>query len=142
MVWDWSRVRDDSPLLKRIIAIRDMVCQLEGSKEAAMHRFASWTEGTRLCLAKVYEFFRPKGTKIQWVKEVWNNFVTPKHAFCLWLTVKRKWLTKDRLFISVLIRGAFCAIRPMSRSNNSCSLALFQLQFGIVLGAGLASLGP
>lgn len=97
-MWDWSIVRDDSQLLKRILAIRDSVCLIEGSPEAAIDRFAAWMEGSRLCLSKAYEFFRPKGPKVQWVKEVWNGYVTPKHAFYLWLAVKGKLSTKDKLF--------------------------------------------
>lgn len=55
----------------------------EGSLEAAIDRFAAWMEGSRRCLSKAFEFFRPRGPNVQWVKEVWNGYVTPKHAFFL-----------------------------------------------------------
>lgn len=82
-MWEWSIVRDDSPLLKHFLAIRDSVCLIEGSPEAAIDRFAAWMEGSRRCLSKAFEFFRPREPNVQWVKEVWNGYVTPKRAFCL-----------------------------------------------------------
>ena len=44
--WLWNSVRDDSPLLKRLIAIRDRLCQVEGSIEAVSY--------THLTLPTIY----------------------------------------------------------------------------------------
>ncbi|KAL3646608.1 hypothetical protein CASFOL_009575 [Castilleja foliolosa] len=50
-VWDWKTFRDDSPLLKRILAIRDLVILREGSIAAAKDRFASWADGDHIILS-------------------------------------------------------------------------------------------
>ncbi|KAL3628266.1 hypothetical protein CASFOL_027312 [Castilleja foliolosa] len=125
--WNWSTIKDDSPLLKRILAIRDKVILLEGSSYAAIERFSSWKEGNRLSSGKIYDYFRPKGTIVQWVKEVWNNFITPKHAFCLWLAIKGKLLTKDRLsFLSIDKHCVLC-----NRVDESATHLFFSCPFSM-----------
>ena len=84
-------------MLKRLIAIRDRVCQLEGSIEAAKRRFSSWADGERMCISFGYEYFRSKGSKLLWPGSIWNSYVTPKHAFTLWLAARKRLPTKDRL---------------------------------------------
>ncbi|XP_057954196.1 uncharacterized protein LOC131148498 [Malania oleifera] len=44
-----------------------------------------------------YEFWRKKNNKLLWAREVWYCGSPPKHAFCLWLGVKGKLLTCDRM---------------------------------------------
>jgi len=95
--WDWKCIRDDSPLLKRLVAIRDKICLVEGSVEAAKRRLSSWAVGERMCISLGYEFFRYKGSRLSWPSSVWNSYVTPKHAFTLWLAARKRLPTKDRL---------------------------------------------
>ena len=44
-----------------------------------------------------YDYFRQRKAKLAWPKMVWQSFITPKHAFILWLGLKGKLLTKDKL---------------------------------------------
>ena len=95
--WLWNSVRDDSPLLKRLIAIRDRVCHREGSIDAAKRKFASWEVGDHLNISLGYDYFRNRGSKLPWPSVIWNAYVTPKHAFTLWLASRKRLPTKDRL---------------------------------------------
>lgn len=65
----------------------------------------------RLNTMAVYEFFRPKGTKEAWAAQVWDIFITPKHAFILSLGARSKLQTKDRLHHLQLDRNcSFCGL--------------------------------
>jgi len=95
--WMWFYARDDSPLIKRLIAIRDRLTMLEGSIDAARLRISSWAVGERMDVSKGYEYFRMKGPKLLWPGTVWNSSVTPKHSITLWMAARRRLPTKDRL---------------------------------------------
>jgi len=95
--WVWNCVRDDSPLIKRLIAIRDCMTRLEGSIDAAKLRLSSWADGEWMSVLLGYEYFRSKGSKLSWPGSIWNSFVSPKHAFTLWLAARKRLPTKDRL---------------------------------------------
>ena len=95
--WGWNCARVDSPLIKRLIAIRDCLIRLEGSVEAAKLRLSSWADGDRMVISMGYDYFRKKGPKLSWPRTVWNSWVTPKHAVTLWLAARRRLATKDRL---------------------------------------------
>ena len=95
--WEWNCVRDDSPLLKRLIAIRDRICRMEGSIDAARTRLSDWEIGGKFCVSRGYDYFRDKGRKLLWPGKVWSSFITPKHSFTLWLAARKRLPTKDRL---------------------------------------------
>nr|GEV03212.1 hypothetical protein [Tanacetum cinerariifolium] len=46
---------------------------------------------------KVWSSIRPRGDKVDWFNIVWFNFCIPRHAFNLWLIVKRKLKTQDMI---------------------------------------------
>ena len=73
------------------------MCSSEGLVAAAIRLLSSWEREDTLCLSKAYDFFRPTRIKMIWARDVWNSAVMPKHAFVLWLSVKSKLLTKDKL---------------------------------------------
>lgn len=96
-LWDWIPKRDDSPLLKRILLIRDTIRQRDGSTAAAMQRIDNWSNGNKFKAFEAYDFFRFTGTHMGWATTVWNSSITPKHSFILWLAAKGKLHTKDRM---------------------------------------------
>lgn len=96
-IWEWQTRKADSPLLKRIFDIRDLLVDLSGSRQGAKMQLAQWQNGTRGCTANAYDFFRHKDTKKPWAIDVWRQFITPKHSFILWLCAKCRLLTKDRI---------------------------------------------
>ena len=95
--WDYKSKHEDSPLIKQIITLRDELVAAENTMEGAIQRMNQWTSKGELKSRIAYEYFRPKANKLLWTKVIWNNFTTPKHAFILWLAMKEKLLTKDRL---------------------------------------------
>ncbi|XP_057485879.1 uncharacterized protein LOC130772160 [Actinidia eriantha] len=95
--WDYKSKHEDSPLIKQIINLRDEIIAAENTVEGAIQKMNQWTSNGELKSRIAYEYFRPRANKLLWTKVIWTNYTTPKHAFILWLAMKEKLLTKDRL---------------------------------------------
>jgi len=115
-IWDRSAKKDDSPLLKKILFIRDSILQKEGSVSAAINLLESWRDGDSIKIQQAYNYFRPKGMRKMWAKDVWNVAVPPKHAFTLWLSAKSKLLTKDNLLFLNIDRA--CGLCGTSEESH------------------------
>jgi len=50
-----------------------------------------------MCISLGYEYFRYKTAVLPWPSAIWNAFVTPKHAFILWMAARKRLPTMDRL---------------------------------------------
>jgi len=95
----WHRVQrnDDSPLVKRLMNIRDIMLQACGSVDSAVRMISSWYNGSLFNLKAAYDFLRDKGPYKFWTQIVWHPCLVPKHSFILWLAVRSRLLTRDRL---------------------------------------------
>ncbi|GFY91886.1 hypothetical protein Acr_08g0002820 [Actinidia rufa] len=90
------------------MGLRDEIIATEHSQQAAAEKINQWKANGDLYSKLAYEYFRPKAIKLKWPKVIWTNYATPKHAFILWLAMKERLLTKDRL--------------PDPGANQPCSL--------------------
>ncbi|GFY93673.1 hypothetical protein Acr_09g0001190 [Actinidia rufa] len=95
--WEYKNRHEDSPLLKQVVTLRDELIEAEGSLENAVQRLNQWAPNGEFQSKLAYEFFRPKGATVTWPKLVWHNSITPKHSFILWLGLKDRLLTRDKL---------------------------------------------
>ncbi|KAK4357581.1 hypothetical protein RND71_023191 [Anisodus tanguticus] len=68
-IWTWKGKSNDSPLIQRILNIRDQIL--------TSARF--------------------RVTEVPWHRDVWNACIIPKQAFILWLGIKKKLRTKDKV---------------------------------------------
>ncbi|KAK4432680.1 hypothetical protein Salat_1030200 [Sesamum alatum] len=59
-VWDWQPKKGDSPLLRRLADIRDMLTTTFGTSEVAVEHMGAWSNLKGLETSKAYEYFRPK----------------------------------------------------------------------------------
>ncbi|KAL0458716.1 UNVERIFIED_CONTAM: hypothetical protein Slati_0498800 [Sesamum latifolium] len=57
----------------------------------------AWPNCKGLETSKAYEYFRPKRTRRPWQKTIWKAFVPPKYSFVLWLGLRGRLATRDRL---------------------------------------------
>lgn len=94
-VWEYSPKRDDSPLIKKLISITDPLKQIDGTSHAAILKVSDWIQEDNMSIAKAYDYFRPMGVVMRWVKDVWSLCITLKYSFILWLNIKGKLFTKD-----------------------------------------------
>ena len=95
--WDYQIKHEDSPLLKQVIAIRDEITGAERSVENAVILLNQWAPNGEFKSKLAYDFFRPKSPKLPWPKLVWHNSIPPRQSFILWLGLKDRLLTKDKL---------------------------------------------
>ena len=126
-IWTWVPNKRDSPLLKRIFALRDILCQKEGSVEHATARLLSWGPGESLSLDKVYDYFRPRGHPTAWANVIWKSAIVPKHSIILWLGAKDKLLTRDKLiFLDTDKSCGMCGISDESSQHIffQCTISL------------------
>lgn len=108
-IWERTAKKDDSPLFKKLLGIRDAICMAGGSFEGAVRILSDWTDAKGLISSSAYDFFRFKGQRVRWAPVVWNASLVPKHAFFLWLCARRKVLTRDKLYFLDIDRNCpFC----------------------------------
>lgn len=94
-IWDKVVHVRDSPLLKNILCIRDKLLVQLGS--VAENHLGKWHGSSKGFGGNAYDFFRRHGTVKPWANIVWDPIITPKHSFILWLGLKGRLSTKDRL---------------------------------------------
>ncbi|XP_075479277.1 uncharacterized protein LOC142520163 [Primulina tabacum] len=92
--WDWNK--EQSPLIKQLIKIRDEMISLHGSVQASVSVLDSWFGGNS-GLSNAYDFFVCRWNRWPWKPLLAKNCILPKHRFTLWLVAQRKLLTRDRL---------------------------------------------
>ncbi|KAL0350116.1 UNVERIFIED_CONTAM: hypothetical protein Sradi_4160800 [Sesamum radiatum] len=109
-VWDWQPKKGDSPLLQRLAKIRSRFITAFGSSEAAIQHMVGWSSSKGLDTSKAYEYFRPKRAKQPWQTVIWKAFIPPKYSFILWLGLRGRLSTRDRLMFL--------------QEDSSCSLCI------------------
>ncbi|KAL0456550.1 UNVERIFIED_CONTAM: hypothetical protein Slati_0994200 [Sesamum latifolium] len=109
-IWDWQPKKGDSPLLQRLADIRNRLVTEFGSIEAAIQFMEAWTNRKGLDTSKAYEYFRPKRTRQPWQEAIWKAFIPPKYSFVLWLGLRGRLATRDRL--------------PFLHEEEACSLCI------------------
>ncbi|KAL0401734.1 UNVERIFIED_CONTAM: hypothetical protein Slati_4203300 [Sesamum latifolium] len=57
----------------------------------------AWTNSKGLETSKAYEYLSPKRTRQPWHTGNWKGFVPPKYLFVLWLGLRGRLATHDRL---------------------------------------------
>lgn len=113
----WSKVvhARDSPLLKRILGIRDRLLLSCGSAEAAHSKLRDWFNAAISKKNRAYDFFRIHSLPKPWASLVWDSIIPPKFSFILWLAMKKKLNTKDRLqFLGINPACVLCYSQPES----------------------------
>ena len=99
-IWESTAPRSASPMWKAIVATKDGLMVKFGNKELILEKFEAWRKG-RL-LRNLYSDLRPRGNLVNWTKGVWEAWSLPKHTFILWLALKGKLKTKDRLSFAAI----------------------------------------
>ncbi|KAL0287038.1 UNVERIFIED_CONTAM: hypothetical protein Sangu_2709100 [Sesamum angustifolium] len=62
-----------------------------------IRHMTEWTDSKRLVTSKAYEYFRPKLPRQPWKASIWKAFIPPKYSFILWLGLRERMATRDRL---------------------------------------------
>ena len=100
--------------------LRDEIIQSEITIERAILKLDQWAPNGKFQSRLAYEFFRPRGAKLTWPRLVWHGSIIPRHSFILWLGLKDRLLTKDKL--QDFIEDQSC---PLCNSQNETLNHLF-----------------
>ena len=104
---------------KAIMATKEGLMAKFGSKELILENFECWRKGK--LLQNIYASLRPRGEVVNWSRTIWESWSLPRHSFILWLAVKGKLKTKDRLNFVVTLDD----ICPLCRQNPESHNHLF-----------------
>ncbi|GFS35290.1 hypothetical protein Acr_00g0038900 [Actinidia rufa] len=96
-IWEYTGNKRDSAMMKQMLLIRDKIFAMDGSMQAVSNRMGQWVLEGRFHSNLAYEFFRPRKEIITWPKMVWSSCIMPKHSFILWLGLKDRLLTRDKI---------------------------------------------
>ena len=77
--------------------MRDRILVEEGSSQAARIRVDQWVINGKFNSKAAYEFFRPRKVSLTWPNLVWHSSIIPRHSFIMWLGLKERLQTKDKL---------------------------------------------
>ncbi|XP_042386550.1 uncharacterized protein LOC121978244 [Zingiber officinale] len=95
--WQWRSKPSDSPLIKRLLFIRDELVQRTTSIGVANMKMIEWFAGENKGMALAYEFFRPRAAKVDWFLVLWKPYILPKHRFTSWLLAHGRLRTADTI---------------------------------------------
>ncbi|GJW54763.1 reverse transcriptase domain, reverse transcriptase zinc-binding domain protein [Tanacetum coccineum] len=116
-VWSWPQ-----ELLSKYPSLS--ACQapmVEGRSDSLVWRNSQGTPKS-FSVTQVWSDIRPRGTYVDWYPMVWFALCIPRHAFNLWLVVKRKLKTQDLVSIwdvsdSLGSLCSLCGIQPDSHDH-------------------------
>lgn len=81
----------DSWHWKQLIKVRNLL--REGLTDV---RWCGFRNGV-YSVAQAYEWLLGEQAQFRYAKVLWHKFIFPKHAFILWLVLRRRLLTLDRI---------------------------------------------
>ncbi|GFS37427.1 phytochrome and flowering time regulatory protein [Actinidia rufa] len=132
--WEYKNKHSDSPLLKQIMILRDEIIGAETVERASL-TLHQWAPNGKFQSRLAYEFFRPRNAKLTWPKLVWHAAIIPRHSFILWLGLKDRLLTKNKL--RDYIEDQSCPL--CSAQNETLNHLFFQCTFGKQIWANIKS---
>lgn len=106
-VWVWQWHREQSPLIKQILHIREILVDKNGTVEAAIDCLEFWFNNSG-GVSKAYDFFVGQIGNWPWNPILWKGSILPKHRYALWIFSHRKFLTKDRLGFLTDVHCVLC----------------------------------
>ncbi|KAL0423087.1 UNVERIFIED_CONTAM: Retrovirus-related Pol polyprotein from type-2 retrotransposable element R2DM [Sesamum radiatum] len=114
---------------KRAPVAWEDICHLkeESGLDAAIRHMAEWTDSKGLVTSKAYEYFRPKLPRQPWKASIWKAFIPPKYSFILWLGLRERLATRDRL--AFLHEDPSCSL--CINSKKSAKHLFFECPFSV-----------
>ncbi|KAK4348291.1 hypothetical protein RND71_034630 [Anisodus tanguticus] len=134
-IWTWKGKSNDSPLIQRILNIRDQILTSTGTATLAENLLHKWNDPSASTLDSrcSYDFFRIRVPEVLWHRDVWNPCIIPKQAFILWLSIKKKLKTKDKLPLQGIDRT--CAL--CNQTDESISHLFFSCSHSSYIWTGI-----
>lgn len=123
--WTQRHGRDDHPLFKKLVKLRDSLIIATGSIQNSVNLLSSQNQNNTFSPADAYDWLKRKQIKKPWMTFIWKSFLPPKHSFILWLAFRGRLNTKDSwFFIDDDTPCIFC-----KRHDESISHLFFRCNF-------------
>ncbi|XP_019183032.1 PREDICTED: uncharacterized protein LOC109177999 [Ipomoea nil] len=107
--WTWNPGRNESALMRSLAKVRDLLVSRFGTTSDCINKLASWNGPNGINTSAVYEAIRPQSPKKFAMRFIWKSFVPPKFAFCTWLCLHGRLLTKSNvIFMEIDKHCSFC----------------------------------
>ncbi|CAA7058378.1 unnamed protein product [Microthlaspi erraticum] len=95
----WSISGGRHPILR---LLRDCLppsvpASLNSNKDVFLWRNSPLDSPGEFSSSKTWDFLHPAGPSVTWTKSVWFKQRIPKHAFIMWIVMRDRLLTRDRL---------------------------------------------
>ncbi|CAH9112562.1 unnamed protein product [Cuscuta epithymum] len=74
-----------SPLLNRIVKIKDGLYTLLGGQSEVINCFNAFHVKGNICSSEVYDILRTRNHNKPWMRWIWKHYIPPKYSFILWL---------------------------------------------------------
>ncbi|GAV92590.1 zf-RVT domain-containing protein, partial [Cephalotus follicularis] len=75
------------------------------------------SKGQTFTTANAWQAIRTSSSVVSWHEVVWHPMRIPKHAFCLWLTLRGAHKTKDKLVATGLLQSDLCSFNCGDRES-------------------------
>ncbi|GAV86784.1 zf-RVT domain-containing protein, partial [Cephalotus follicularis] len=98
--WDWPANSTD--LVDIQLSVQDI--PISSTSDSIFWVALGCSFSTKL----VWQSIRTRSAEVGWHRLVWHPAMIPKHAFCLWLAMRRAHRTRDRLLAWGVINSASC----------------------------------
>lgn len=135
--WTWRHGRDDHPIFKNLMKLRDSLIIAIGSVQNSINLLNSWLQNDKFCTESTYDWLKWKMDKNPWMRLIWKVFLPPKHSFILWLAFRSRLNSKDSWFLKMRIQPVFSAKGMLKLSPIFFSDVLLSPLFGEEFGYGL-----
>lgn len=109
-----------------MIELRSLISQVQiGTRD-----MIQWNNQSNIKISDVWSSIRSVGSEVPWYDLVWHNLMIPKYAFLMWLIVKNRLFTRDRMStfgIQTSLNYLLCA-----NDNESVQHLFFNCSFSQV----------
>ncbi|GJU77188.1 RNA-directed DNA polymerase, eukaryota, reverse transcriptase zinc-binding domain protein [Tanacetum coccineum] len=90
--WRWPSVLVNNPLIQTILFI-----QIQDNTDDKAVWLCNGNNKHIFATNKVWKDYIPEYQKVPWYGLIWYSHCIPKHSFILWLTIKERLATQDRV---------------------------------------------
>ncbi|GJW32963.1 reverse transcriptase zinc-binding domain-containing protein [Tanacetum coccineum] len=92
-IWEWPH-----ELLDKYPVLNTCFVQISNERDRLEWRLSDGTV-KNFSVSQVWSSIRPRDVKVAWYDMVWFAANIPRHAFNLWLIIKHKLKTQDRVYV-------------------------------------------
>ncbi|XP_074278389.1 uncharacterized protein LOC141601980 [Silene latifolia] len=127
-----------------ILKVKNEILAITGSVDATTSIVSSWTRNEKFHLAKAYDWFRGKGSVVNWCKALRRKLIVPSHHFTATLAAQKRLPTMDLLTtrgMHMVKRCTLCKNSGIESATCNSSINLINLSQKSLFKETIQSMG-